>query len=121
MSSNNLGTLFGTLFVLMVAVAFGLVLYLFYCFCLKRICQKAGHEPGILIWIPIAQLIPLLTVAKQPLWMILLFFIPLANLVVAVLMWVKICEARGKSGWLAILLFIPLVNLVFIPYLAFAD
>jgi uncharacterized membrane protein YhaH (DUF805 family) len=37
------------------------------------------------------------------------------------MMWVKICQARGKSGWLVILLFIPVVNIIFIPYLAFSE
>ena len=99
----------------------GLAFYVFYCFCAKRICEKCGVNPGILIWIPIANLIPLLQVAKMPVWMILLFLVPLINLVVAIMMWVKICQARGKSGWLVILLFIPIANIVFFPYLAFSE
>jgi hypothetical protein len=43
------------------------------------------------------------------------------NVVVAVMMWAKICEARGKSPWLVVMLFIPFVNLVFVPYLAFSE
>ena len=105
------------LFILGVALA----VYVFYCFCLKRICEKAGRDPGILIWIPIVNVIPLLQVAGMAEWMIILFFIPLVNLVVGVIMWVKICEARGKSPWLVIMIIIPLVNLAFIPYLAFSE
>jgi len=33
-------------------------------------------------------------------------------------MWVKICQARGKSGWLILLGIIPFV---FLPYLAFSE
>lgn len=106
---------------ILVALSFALAIYVFYCFCSKKICEKCGVTPGVLIWIPIVNLIPLLQVAKMPVWMIILFFIPLVNLVVAVMMWAKICVARGKSGWLVILMFIPIVNLAFIPYLAFAD
>ena len=105
------------LVVLVVALAF----YVFFCYCAKRICEKCGVTPGVLIWIPIAQLVPLLEVAKMPVWMIILFFIPIANLVVIVMMWAKICIARGKSPWLAIMLFIPVVNIAFIPYLAFSE
>jgi len=36
----------------------------------------------------------------------------------AILMWVKICQARGKSGWLILLGIIPFV---FLPYLAFSE
>ena len=110
----------GILGILVVLVlAFGL--YLFFCFCCKRICEKAGHTPGILIWIPIAQLVPLLQVAGMQVWMIILFFVPIANIIVGIMMWAKICAARGKSPWLVILMFIPLVNIVFLPYLAFSE
>lgn len=74
-----------------------------------------------MIWIPIVNLVPLLTVAKQPIWFIILFFVPLVNIVMGILLWVKICEARGKPGWLVILLFIPVVNIAFLPYLAFSE
>jgi hypothetical protein len=43
------------------------------------------------------------------------------NVIVSIVMWVKICQALGKSGWLVIMMFIPLVNLAFIPYLAFSE
>ena len=103
------------------ALLVGLAFYIFFCFCYKRICEKCGVTPGVLIWIPIVQLVPLLQVAKMPVWMIILFLIPLVNLVIFVMMWVKICQARGKSGWLVILFFIPIANLIFIPYLAFSE
>jgi len=96
-------------------------LYVFYCFCLKKICEKCGNQPGVLIWIPIVQLIPLLQIAGMAVWMLILFFIPFVNLVVLVMMWAKVCSARGKSPWLVIMLFIPIVNIVFIPYLAFSE
>ena len=116
-SSSGIGGLIGGLvgFVLMVGI------YIFVCYCLKLICEKAGHQPGVLIWIPIVQIVPLLTVAKLPIWFIILFLIPLVNIVVTIVMWVKICPARGKPGWMVILLLIPLVNLAFLPYLAFSE
>jgi hypothetical protein len=106
---------------ILVLLVLCLGLYIFYCFCCKRICEKVGQEPGILIWIPVAQLVPLLQVAGMQVWMIILMFIPLVNMVVGIMMWAKICTARGKSPWLVILMFIPIANLVFIPYLAFSE
>jgi len=106
---------------ILLTLCFALAIYVFFCFCCKKICEKCGVTPGVLIWIPIVNLIPLLQVAKLPVWMIILFLIPLANLVVAVMMWAKICSARGKSPWLVILMFVPILNLAFVPYLAFAD
>ena len=106
---------------LLFILAIVLAIYVFSCYCCKRICEKCGKTPGVLIWIPIVQLIPLLEVAGMATWMIILFFVPLANLVVLVMMWAKICTARGKSPWLVIMLFIPILNIVFVPYLAFSE
>lgn len=107
--------------VLLAAITFSLVIYVFFCFCMKRICEKAGHEPGILIWIPIANLVPQLTAAKLPIWLIILFFIPLVNIAALVLLFWKLCEARGKAGPLGLLMLVPFANLGLILYLAFAD
>jgi hypothetical protein len=98
-----------------------LALYIFTCFCLKRICEKCGNQPGVLIWIPIVQIIPLLQVAGMATWMLILFFIPFVNLAVGVYMWAKICSARGKSPWLVLLMFVPIANIIFVPYLAFSE
>lgn len=107
--------------VVLVALLISIGLYIFTCYCFKRICEKCGKNPGILIWIPIVQLIPLLEVAGMAVWMIVLLLIPFVNIVVAVMMWAKICQARGKSPWLVIMVFIPIVNIFFVPYLAFSE
>jgi hypothetical protein len=119
-TNNALATGFG-LIALGLIFVFALALYVFYCFCLKRICEKCGVNPGVLIWIPIVQLIPMLQIAGMATWMLILFFIPLVNLVVLVMLWAKVCSARGKSPWLVIMMFIPIVNICFIPYLAFSE
>ena len=108
-----------SLAVLAVVLVIVLAFYVFFCFCAKRICEKCGVESGIMIWIPIVQLVPLLQVAQLPVWMIILFFIPIVGFIAGVYMWAKICTARGKSGLLVI--GIILLPIVFIPYLAFAD
>ena len=114
-SSSSAGLIFMLCFLLL-----ALGVYLFYCFCCKRICQKASREPGALIWIPILQLVPLLDAAGMATWMILLFLIPLVNVVLAVMMWAKICMALSKTPWLVLMMFIPPLNLIFLPYLAFS-
>ena len=105
----------GVLLLVVVAIA----LYLFGCYLMKRICENAGSEPGILIWIPILNIIPMLAAAELPLWTIILFFIPLVNLVLAIVMWVNIIKNIGHSGLLVILMFIPILNLLLMLYLAF--
>ena len=105
----------------LIVVSFTLVFWLFMCYCFKRICEKCGGEPGILIWIPVFNLIPMLHAAGLSGWLTILFLIPGVNIIMGLVMWAKICIARGKSGWLVLMIFVPILNLVFIPYLAFSE
>ena len=107
--------------ILLFMIAFAVAFYVFVCFCYKRICEKCGATPGWLIWIPFVHFIPLLEVVKMPVWTFLLLFVPLVNLVFVVVVFAKLCIARGKSGWLVIMLFIPVANLIFLPFLAFSE
>lgn len=94
--------------------------YLFFCRCLKLICEKTGHPPGGMIWIPGLQMFPLLRAAGMSGWWFLAFLIPVINLIAAIVWSFKIVQARGKSGWVAVFLILPLINLLAIVYLAFS-
>jgi uncharacterized membrane protein YoaK (UPF0700 family) len=73
----------------------------------------------VLIWIPIVNLIPLLQIAKLPVWMIILFFIPLVNFVVLVIAYLALAKKFGKgAGYAFGLLLLPPV---FLPMLGFGD
>ena len=104
----------------LVFVLVSVVMFVFNSFCFKLICEKAGKPGGALVWIPIAQFIPLLRVAGMREWMLALLLIPFVNIAFAFVMWAKICIARGKSPWLVLALLVPVANLCFIPYLAFS-
>jgi hypothetical protein len=97
------------------------VIYFIWCYCLKRIVEKCGLEPGFLIWVPILNVIRLLQAAGLSEWLLILLLIPGVNFFVGLYIWVKICQARGKSGWLVVIILIPLVNIFFVPYLAFSE
>jgi hypothetical protein len=109
------GAGFGLGFLLIVVVA-----YLFACYLLKRICERAGGEPGILIWIPILQFIPLLQAAGMSLLWIIGFLIPLVNIVGGIMLWANLHIKMGKNPWLTVLIFIPFVNFIYLIYLAFS-
>ncbi|MST01035.1 MAG: hypothetical protein EXS29_06970 [Pedosphaera sp.] len=107
------------LIVISVAVLVGIPIWLFFSYCLKRICLKAGHEPGALVWIPVAQIVPLLTVAGLPLWWIILCLIPCVSIFVFCYIWFKICERLGHGvGFVVGIILLPIV---FIPVLAFGQ
>ena len=104
---------------------FGLVClavgYVYIALALQTIAQKTNTANGWLAWIPIANIILMLNVAKKPIWWIILFLIPVVNLVMAILVWMGIAVARGKPNWWGILIIVPVVNLIVPGYLAWSD
>jgi hypothetical protein len=72
-------------------------------------------------WIPIVSIILMLNIAQKPLWWIILMLIPLVNIVIAIVVWMAIAEARGKPSWWGILLIVPVVGIIVPGYLAFSE
>jgi hypothetical protein len=85
---------------------------------LWKVFVKAG-QPGWAAIVPIYNVIVLLKIGGKPLWWTVLFFIPIANCVVLIIVWIKVAHRFGRStafGWgLALLAFI------FAPILGFGD
>lgn len=105
----------------LIPCCFGLVLYVYISFAIMKIAQKLGVEMAWLAWIPVVNLWILVQCAAKEWWWIILFFIPLANIVAIIVIWMAIAQRRGKPSWLGILMIIPLVNLIIPGYLAFTD
>jgi hypothetical protein len=98
-----------------------LVAYVYHALALQTIATKTNTENGWLAWIPIANLILMLNIAKKPIWWIILFFILLVGFVMIVLVWMGIAEARNKPNWWGILIIVPVANIIVPGYLAWAD
>jgi hypothetical protein len=96
-------------------------IYFFYCHCCNQICLKAHQPKSLLVWFPGLQFIPLLRAAGMSGWWFLAMFVPLLNIVGAVLWSLKIANARGKSVLVGILLMLPLTNVLAFLYLAFSS
>jgi hypothetical protein len=98
-----------------------IVCYVFFCFCSMLICQKAGHPPGILIWIPVLQLVPLLRAAQMsPAW-IIGFLLPGVNIIAQIVWSFNIAKARGKSPWTGLFLILPFTSIFAFLYLALSN
>ncbi len=98
-----------------------LAVYLFFCNCCRLICKKTGHEPGILVWLPVLQIFPLLRAAgMSPLWFLAFLIGFLSPLAVIVLSF-KLAKARGKSAWVGFFLLLPVISIFAFLYLAFSD
>ena len=83
-----------------------------------KIFTKAG-KPGWAAIVPIYNIIVMLEVARQPLWMIILFFIPIADIIVGIIVLIGISNNFGKSGGFTAGLFF--LSLIFFPILAFGS
>ncbi len=95
-----------------------LLLYLYFCRLASLICIKTGNKPGVLIWLPLLQMIPLFRAAgMSPLWFLALF-IPLLNFLAQIIWCFKIAKARGKSPLVGFLLLLPVVSVFAFFYLA---
>jgi uncharacterized protein DUF5684 len=80
--------------------------------------EKAG-KPGWACIIPIYNVIVMLDIAGKPIWWIVLFFIPLVNLIVAIMASVAIAERFGKGAGFG--LGLAFLGFIFYPILGFGD
>ena len=83
-----------------------------------RVFEKAG-KPGWAAIIPIYNVIVLLEIAGKPLWWIILFFIPIANLIASILVGMGVARNFGKSDGFGIGL--GLLGFIFYPILGFSN
>ena len=111
---------FGILFVLFILI-FALGLYAFVAVCLMKIADKLSVPDSWWAWVPILNILLLVKMSGKPMWWVVLFFLPVANLVAAILVFVAILEALKKPPLFVIGFFIPILNLILLGYLAFGD
>jgi len=94
----------------------GLVIGIFYIFCLWRIFTKAG-KPGWAAIIPIYNTIVLLNIGGLSGWFVLLGLVPLVNIILAIIIYWNLGKAFGKGVGFQVGLII--LSFIFIPILAF--
>ncbi|WP_315094343.1 DUF5684 domain-containing protein [uncultured Cellulomonas sp.] len=94
----------------------GLVGYLIGAFALYGVFKKSG-EPVWQAFVPIWNTIVLLKVAGKPLWWIVLFLIPIVNIVVLVLLYNALSTSFGHgAGFTVGLFFLPIIFLFILGY-----
>ena len=83
-----------------------------------QVFTKAG-KPGWACIIPIYNVIVILDIAGKPWWWLLLFFVPLVNVIVQIIIYMDFAKAFGKgAGFGCGLIILPFI---FFPILAFGD
>lgn len=85
---------------------------------LWKVFVKAG-QPGWAILVPIYNIVVLLQIAGKPIWWIILFFIPIVNFVISILVSLEIAKKFGKSVGFG--LGLAFLGFIFYPILGFGD
>ncbi len=100
------------------SVLYGLI-FIAYIAGMWKIFEKAG-KPGWAALIPIYNFYIYLQIINKPAWWLVLFLIPLVNIVILVIMSMELAVCFGKSkGWGVVLL--VLFGFVGYPLLGFGD
>jgi hypothetical protein len=96
----------------------GLAVVLMMIASLWKVFEKAG-QPGWAVLVPIYNVMTLLKMTGKPSWWLALFFVPVANFVVMILIVVALAKSFGKSTGFGLgMLFF---GFVFYPILGFGD
>lgn len=99
---------------------FGLGSYIWLAICLYKIAQKQNAENPWFAWIPILNLVLMLEIAKKPMWWIVMFLIPIANIVFAIMLYVEFLKVLGKpTWWVVLMILVPFAYHVIFGILAF--
>jgi hypothetical protein len=80
---------------------------------------RKADKPGWAAIIPIYNIYMLLKVVGRPGWWLILFFIPLVDIIVGILVFVDLAKSFGKSTGFAV--GIIFLSFIFIPILGFGD
>ena len=104
----------GNFFLILFAIALGL----FWIVSMWRVFEKAGqHGWGILI--PFYNVYLLLKIAGRPGWWLILYFIPIVNFIIAIIVAIDVAKNFGKEAIFGIGLFF--FGFIFYPILAFGS
>lgn len=83
-----------------------------------KVFEKAG-QPGWAAIIPIYNAIVLIQISGKPVWWFLLYFIPLVNIIIAIIVMHNISKNFGKGVGFTVGLI--LLGAIFFPILAWGD
>jgi hypothetical protein len=110
-ASSGISAMFGTGFII-----FALIFVVFYCICMWKIFEKAGH-PGWSAIVPIYNYYIFTKIIGKPGWWVILFLIPYLNIIFLIWGTNLLSKSFGKDiGFTLGLIFL---GFIFMPIMAF--
>lgn len=102
------------------AVGFGLLVFHFImAAALWKMAARTKDGPQWFALVPLLNIVLFLKIAKKPLWWLILFFLPIVNLVTVVVASMALCERFGVNKWWGLVSLVNPFNLVLFLYLAY--
>jgi hypothetical protein len=98
---------------LVIYILIVIALYIYMSLALMKVAKRTKTEPAWLAWVPIGNIYLMSKIARMPWWPMLLFIIPLVNIVAVIFIFIwtwKICEARKRPGWWALITIVPVIG-----------
>lgn len=86
---------------------------------LWKMATRTKDEPRWFALVPFLNIALFLKVAKKPLWWLLLFLVPLVNIVTLVVATMALCERFGVNKWWGLASLVSPINLALYLYLAY--
>jgi hypothetical protein len=86
--------------------------YLFMSWCLWKIACDLKVSDEWMAWVPLINLFTLFRAADRPAWGVLLLLIPIVNILVLAIVFMRLAERRHRLALYGLLLFIPIINLL---------
>ena len=104
--------------ILLLLASFTVIIYVLVCLPLMLVARKLGRKHSWLTWIPLVQCFYFIYMAKNPLWFVVFFLLPVLNIFVLLFLFVDILKLLHKPRWLVLLILLPGVNVFTLWYLA---
>ena len=90
--------------------SFGLIGYIFMAWCLWKIARDLEVGDEWMAWIPIINIFTLFRIANRSAWEALFLLIPIVNIVILAIIFMRTAERRGRLSIYGLLLFVPIIN-----------
>ncbi len=99
-------------------IAFG-IFHIVMAFALWKMAERTKEEPKWFAVMPVLNMVMFLRIAKKPMWWLILFPIPIANIFALVLASMALCERFRVEKWWGLVSIISPFNLILYIYLAY--
>src|SRR5688572_4382398 len=96
-----------------------LVFHLIMAAALWKMAERTKTDPQWFALVPLLNIVLFMKLAKKPMWWLILFFLPIVNLITLVVATMALCERFGVNKWWGLASLVSPLNLVLYLYLAF--